>query len=284
MATRSPAINVMVKAAMKATRQLLHDFNEVEQLQVSKKGPADFVSNADTAAEKTIVDELKYARRDYGFLLEEGSEIESRDELKRRWIIDPLDGTTNFLHGIPHFAISIALEEAGEIVSAVIYEPTRDELFWAEKGKGAYLNDRRLRVSARRNLEDSVFATGIPTLRGTDHAFYLKQLEAVMTRCSSVRRRARPRLCRGWPLRRLLGTWPQPVGCRRRPADREGSGRLLHRLPEPRQGSGNRRGRRRQRSGSRQAPEGAPGRDESLIPPSPLKRGPQLNPQLLRGI
>lgn len=188
MATRSPAINVMVKAAMKATRQLLHDFNEVEQLQVSKKGPADFVSNADTAAENTIVDELKYARRDYGFLLEEGNEIESKDELKRRWIIDPLDGTTNFLHGIPHFAISIALEEAGEIVSAVIYEPTRDELFWAEKGKGAYLNDRRLRVSARRNLEDSVFATGIPTLRGTDHAFYLKQLEAVMTRCSSVRR------------------------------------------------------------------------------------------------
>lgn len=188
MATRSPAINVMVKSAMKAARQLLHDFNEVEQLQVSKKGPADFVSTADTAAENTITSELRRARPDYGFLLEEGNAVESKDPQGRRWIIDPLDGTTNFLHGIPHFAISIALEEAGEIVSGVIYEPTRDEMFWAEKGKGAYLNDRRLRVSARRNMEDSVFATGIPTLRGKDHDTYLKHLEAVMTRCSSVRR------------------------------------------------------------------------------------------------
>ena len=166
MVAHSGLITVMTRAARKAAPRLRRDFGEVEQLQVSRKGPADFVSLADKRAEQTIVEELRNARPDWGMLLEEGGEIEG-DPAKPRWIVDPLDGTTNFLHGIPHFSISIAVEEkkAGggtDISHGLIYQPLTDESFWAEKGRGAWLQDARLRVSARRELADSVIGTGIP--------------------------------------------------------------------------------------------------------------------------
>ena len=175
MVAHSGLITVMQKAARKAAPRLRRDFNEVEQLQVSRKGPADFVSMADRAPEQTIVEELRHARPDWRLTLEEGGEIEG-DPDKPRWIVDPLDGTTNFLHGIPHFAISIAVEDprgarAGrEITQALVYQPLTDESFWAEKGRGAWLNERRLRVSARRDLADALFATGIPFKGHGDHA------------------------------------------------------------------------------------------------------------------
>ena len=131
MATRSPVVNVMAKASYKAARRLVRDFGEVENLQVSRKGPADFVSTADHQAERTISEELRHARPGWGLLLEEGKEIPSEDSQGRRWIVDPLDGTTNFLHGLPHFAISIAFEERGRVVAGTVYDPVRDELFWA---------------------------------------------------------------------------------------------------------------------------------------------------------
>lgn len=190
MAYRSADINVMVRAAEKAGRALIRDFGEVEQLQVSRKGPADFVSAADTKAERIVRQELEKARPSFGFLMEEGGEIKGSDA-SVRWIIDPLDGTTNFLHGLPHFAISIALERSGEVVSGVIYDPVKDELFWAEKGQGAYLGDRRMRVSGRGRLPDALFATGIPFLgrqEGTGHKKFLAQLEKVMANTSGVRR------------------------------------------------------------------------------------------------
>jgi myo-inositol-1(or 4)-monophosphatase len=187
MAVRSPVINVMAAAALKAARGLIHDFGEVEQLQVSIKGPGDFVSTADLKAERTLKAELARVRPGYGMLFEEGGATEGSDK-RHRWIVDPLDGTSNFLHGIPHFAISIGLEHDGEIVAGVIYEPTRDELFWAEKGAGAYLNDRRLRVSARRQLGDAVIGTGMPFRDRGDQPAYLAALAAVMAATSGVRR------------------------------------------------------------------------------------------------
>ncbi|HMJ93972.1 MAG TPA: inositol monophosphatase family protein [Allosphingosinicella sp.] len=167
MVSHSGLITVMQRAARKAAPRLRRDYGEVEQLQVSRKGPADFVSMADNRAEQTIVDELRHARPDWRLTLEEGGEIEG-DPSKPRWIVDPLDGTTNFLHGIPHFAISIAVEDpAGsggrpEITQALVYQPLTDESFWAEKGRGSWLNERRLRVSARRDLADALIATGVP--------------------------------------------------------------------------------------------------------------------------
>lgn len=187
MAVRSANLNVMEKAIDAASRGLLRDFGELENLQVSKKGPADFVSTADTRTEKILIKELTKARPEIGFLLEEGGEIKGEDET-RRWIIDPLDGTTNFLHGIPHFAISIALEENGEITTGMIYNPITDEKFWAEKGKGAFLNGRRLRVSGRRHMDDAVYATGIPFKGRGDHGRFLKELEEVMRLSAGVRR------------------------------------------------------------------------------------------------
>jgi myo-inositol-1(or 4)-monophosphatase len=186
MAVRSPNINVMTAAALKAARGLIRDFGEVENLQVSIKGPADFVSTADLKAEKTLRAELTKARPGYGLLMEESGE--TNGDGKHRWIVDPLDGTSNFLHGIPHFAISIALERDDEIVAGVVYEPLRDEMFWAEKGGGAWLNDRRLRVSARRGLGDSLIATGIPFRERGDHPAYLATLAAVMGQTAGVRR------------------------------------------------------------------------------------------------
>lgn len=157
-------MTVMSSAALKAAKGLIHDFNEVEHLQVSKKGPGNFVSTADHRAEKTIRFELQKARPDFGFLLEESGEIPGSDS-QHRWIVDPLDGTTNFLHGIPHFAISIGLQFENEIIAGVIYDPIKDELFYAEKGKGAYVNDRRLRVSARKELNDALILTERPYKR-----------------------------------------------------------------------------------------------------------------------
>ncbi len=184
---RSALVNVMIAAAQKASRRLVRDFGEIENLQVSKKGPADFVSNADRKAEDTIRRELSKARPAYGFLMEEGGVIDGADT-SNRWIIDPLDGTTNFLHGIPHFAISIALERDSEPFAGVIYSPVHDEMFWAEKGSGAFLNGRRLRVSGRRQFEDCLFATGIPFKGRPHHALYLRQLAAVMKVSAGARR------------------------------------------------------------------------------------------------
>jgi myo-inositol-1(or 4)-monophosphatase len=187
MAIRSPVINVMASAALKAARALLRDFGEVEQLQVSVKGPGDFVSTADLRAERTLKTELHRARPGYGLLFEEGGASEGSDP-HHRWIVDPLDGTTNFLHGIPHFAISIALERDGEVIAGVVYEPTRDEMFWSEKGAGAFLNDRRLRVSARRRLDEALIATGIPFGGRGDEQRYLATLVRVAAATSGIRR------------------------------------------------------------------------------------------------
>ena len=184
---RSALLNVMVQAAMKAGRRLARDFGELENLQVSRKGPGDFVSNADLQAEKTLTEELKKARPNFGFLLEEGGVQEGTDK-SHRWIIDPLDGTTNFLHGIPMFAISIALEHEGRIVAGVIYNPATDDLFTAERGRGAFHNDRRMRVAARDDFHDCVIATGVPHLGRGKHKTYLTQLETVMADVSGIRR------------------------------------------------------------------------------------------------
>ena len=187
MALRSALINVMAAAAQKAARGLKRDFGEVENLQVSKKGVSDFVSAADLKAEKVLRAELEKARSGFGFLMEESGETKGA-EGSGRWIVDPLDGTTNFLHGIPHFAISIGLEYRGEIVAGMVYAPITDELFWAEKGRGAYLNDRRLRVSARSRLADAVVATGIPHAgRGEPNA-YLREMRVVMDQVAGIRR------------------------------------------------------------------------------------------------
>ena len=187
MVTRSPIINVMTKAADKAARGLKRDFGEVEQLQVSMKGPADFVSTADHRAEKVLREELGKARPNFGFILEESGVIPGSDP-QHRWIVDPLDGTTNFLHGLPHFAISIALERDGEIIAGLVYDPIKDERFWAEKGGGAFLNDRRLRVSSRRNTEAALVATGMPYHGHGAPGEFIGQLEAVMESVAGIRR------------------------------------------------------------------------------------------------
>ena len=187
MAVRSPIINVMGNAALKAARGLIHDFGEVEQLQVSIKGVGEFVSTADLRAERTLKAELKRARPNFAMLFEE-SGAEAGSDPRHRWIVDPLDGTTNFLHGIPHFAISMALERDGEVVAGVIYEPIRDEMYWAEKGAGAYVNDRRLRVSARRQLAEALIGTGMPFGARADYRTYDATLAAVMAATSGIRR------------------------------------------------------------------------------------------------
>src|SRR6202521_6152057 len=162
----SPHITVMANAARAAAKRLLRDFAEVEQLQVSVKGPSDFVSQADLRAEQTLKEELNKSRPGYAFLMEE-SGASGSDNWTWRWIVDPLDGTTNFLHGMPHWAISIGLERrladgTSEIHAGLIYAPAADEMFWAEKGTGAFVNEKRMRVSARRDMTEAVFATGVP--------------------------------------------------------------------------------------------------------------------------
>ncbi|MEM8536337.1 MAG: inositol monophosphatase family protein [Pseudomonadota bacterium] len=183
----SANLNVMMKTARKAGRALVKDFGEVENLQVSAKGPSDFVTRADKAAEALIREDLMQARPSYGFLGEEGSEIEGEDPT-RRWIVDPLDGTTNFLHGLGHWAVSIALEHKGQIVAGVIYDPVKDEMFYAEKGGGAWLNDSRLRVSARHRLSEAIFATGLPFAGRADLPETLQDLARLLPASAGVRR------------------------------------------------------------------------------------------------
>jgi len=183
----SANLNLMIKTARLAGRALVKDFREVENLQVSSKGPGDFVSKADREAERIIKDALMEGRPTYGWVGEETGAADGADPT-RRWIVDPLDGTTNFLHGLPHWAVSIALEHKGEIVSGVVYDPAKDELFWAEKGAGAWMNDRRLRVSGRRVMQDAVFATGVPFGAKTSLPATLHDLARLMPACAGVRR------------------------------------------------------------------------------------------------
>jgi myo-inositol-1(or 4)-monophosphatase len=188
-------MNVMERAARKASRGLLRDFGEVEHLQVSAKGPADFVSTADLNAEKVLREELTRARPDFGLVMEESGEVTAGDGA-RRWIVDPLDGAKNFLHGIPMFCISIAVESLvsasgapeREIIAGLIYDPINDASYWAEKGEGAYRNNHRLRVSGRRDLATSVLASGSPVFQRTDHATFLGQIDAAMNQIAGLRR------------------------------------------------------------------------------------------------
>ncbi|MER9005583.1 MULTISPECIES: inositol monophosphatase family protein [unclassified Mesorhizobium] len=184
---RSALLNVMVQAAMKAGRSLSRDFGEVQNLQVSMKGPGDYVSQADRKAEDILFAELSKARPGYAFLMEERGMIAGDDD-QHRWIVDPLDGTTNFLHGIPIFSISIALERQGQLVAAVIYNPAMDELYTAERGGGAFMNDRRLRVAGRSKLTDCVIGCGVPHLGRGQHGNFLVELRNVMAEVSGVRR------------------------------------------------------------------------------------------------
>ena len=187
VARQTALINVMVAAAKKAGRGLIRDFGEVEQLQVSKKGPGDFVTQADLKAERTLRDELTRVRPGYGLLMEEAGETPGADT-SNRWIVDPLDGTSNFLHGIPHFAVSLALERDRQIFAGVVFNPITDELYWAEKGVGAYLNDRRLRVSGRTEIGDAMVMTGIPHATPERAERYLPLLRRVMQNVAGVRR------------------------------------------------------------------------------------------------
>jgi len=220
-------IRVMERAARKAGQRLRRDFGEVEHLQVSRKGPADFVSKADQRAERTLYDELRAARPDWGFLLEEAGEIDM--ELgKPRWVIDPLDGTSNFLHGIPHFAISIAAQEPtldgqgwGEVTAALVYNPITDESFWAEKSRGAWLQDRRLRVSGRRHLDESLIATGIPFAGAGDPAEWSAIYNALAPQVAGIRRFGAASLDLAWVAagryegfwERNLQPWDTAAGC-----------------------------------------------------------------------
>ncbi|MFY0679343.1 MAG: inositol monophosphatase [Thalassovita sp.] len=183
----SANLNIMIKAARRAGRSLVKDFREVENLQVSMKGAGDFVTKADIAAEAILKEDLMGARPTYGWLAEEGGEQEGQDPT-RRWIVDPLDGTTNFLHGLPHWAISIALEHKGQIVSAVVFDAAKDEMFYAEKGSGAWMNDStRLRVSGRHRMVESIFSTGVPHAGKRTLPATLQDLARIMPECAGVR-------------------------------------------------------------------------------------------------
>lgn len=184
---RSPLMTVMTDAVMKASRSLKRDFGEVENLQVSRKGPGDFVSAADRKAEQILREALEKARPGYSFVMEESGVVHGTDP-DHRWHIDPLDGTTNFLHGLPHFAISVGLERDGQIVAGVIYDPAKDELFIAERGKGAFLNNRRIRVAARGGMADAVLACGLPHIGKGDHGLFLRETAAVMGYVGGMRR------------------------------------------------------------------------------------------------
>ncbi|MEO1044914.1 MAG: inositol monophosphatase family protein [Pseudomonadota bacterium] len=204
MPALSGLMRVMERAARKAGTRLRRDFGEVEHLQVSKKGPADFVSKADQRAERTIYDELLSARPDWGFVLEEGGTIEG-DPTRPRWIIDPLDGTSNFLHGIPHFAISIAAQEPkpdgsgwGDIIAGLVYQPLTDESYWAEKNRGAWLGDRRLQVSARKRLDEALIATGIPFMGHGDFTEWSRIFGAIGPEVAGIRRYGSAALDLAW--------------------------------------------------------------------------------------
>lgn len=183
----SANLNIMIKAARKAGRSLVKDFREVEQLQVSAKGPGDFVSKADLASEAILKEELMGARPTYGWCAEESGEEDGQDPT-RRWIVDPLDGTTNFLHGLPHWAVSIALEHKGQVVAGVVFDAAKDEMFFAEKGAGAWMNDMRLRVSGRNRMIESIFATGVPFGGRADLPITLQDLARLAPTCAGIRR------------------------------------------------------------------------------------------------
>jgi myo-inositol-1(or 4)-monophosphatase len=207
----SPLLNVMIAAARKTARALKRDFGEVEKLQVSLKGPANFVSSADRRAEETIYQELGKARPGYGFLGEEGGEREGADK-SHRWIVDPLDGTTNFLHGIPQFAISIALEREGAVVAGLVYNPANEEMFIAEKGKGAFMNEQRIRVAGRKRLADSVIACGLPHVGRGDIVLGRKETGAVQEQVAGLRRFGAAALDLAWVAAgRLDGYWERDI-------------------------------------------------------------------------
>jgi myo-inositol-1(or 4)-monophosphatase len=184
---RTPLMNVMTAAALKAARGLKRDFGEVALLQVSRKGPGDFVSAADKKSEKVIFEELSRARPGYSFMMEESGAVEGSDKT-HIWHVDPLDGTTNFLHGIPQFAISIALEREGALVAGLVYNPISDEMFVAEKGQGAYLNNQRLRVAQRTDFREAVIGCGLPHIGRGDHRLFLKECAQVMAHAAGLRR------------------------------------------------------------------------------------------------
>jgi myo-inositol-1(or 4)-monophosphatase len=227
MAVISAIIRVMEKAARKAGQRLRRDFGEVEHLQVSRKGPADFVSKADQRAERTLYDELLLARPDWGFVLEEGGVIEGKPD-SPRWIIDPLDGTSNFLHGIPHFAISIAVQERkldgsgwGDVTAALVYQPITDESYWAERSRGAWLQDRRLRVSSRRHLDESLIATGIPFAGRGDAPEWTRIYGVLAPQVAGIRRFGAASLDLAWVAAGRfdafwesdLASWDTAAGC-----------------------------------------------------------------------
>lgn len=202
MVSHSGIMSVIERAARKAAPRLRRDFNEVQQLQVSRKGPADFVSMADRRAEQTLYEELSKARPDWGFVMEERGEI-AGDPAKPRFIVDPLDGTSNFLHGIPHFAISIAVEEPlpsgkREVTTGLVYQPLTDESFWAEKGRGAWVQSERLRVSARRDLSEALIATGIPFMGHGDFPQWTRIFGAVAPQVAGIRRLGSAALDLAW--------------------------------------------------------------------------------------
>lgn len=211
MATPSTLLKVMIDAARKAAKGLTRDFGELSELQVSKKGLADYVSAADIKAEKILFEELTRVRPGYGFLGEERGLVEGSDKT-HTWIVDPLDGTTNFLHAIPHFAINIALEREGQIVAGVTYNPANGDLYWTERGKGAFYNDTRMRVAGRRALDESVFATGIPFLGKPGHGQFLKELHQITQRVSGVRRFGSAALDLAWVAQgRFDGYWERDL-------------------------------------------------------------------------
>ncbi|HEY5107513.1 MAG TPA: inositol monophosphatase family protein [Caulobacteraceae bacterium] len=211
MTTPTALVKVMIDAARKAGRALARDFGEVAELQVSKKGVADYVSAADLKAEQTVFEELLRARPGYGFLGEERGMIEGTDKT-HTWIVDPLDGTTNFLHAMPHFAVNIALKREGQVVAGVTYNPANSDLFWTERGRGAYLNDRRLRVSVRSRFEEAVFATGIPFMGHGQHGRFLKELHQISQRVSGVRRFGAAALDLAWVAAgRFDGFWERDL-------------------------------------------------------------------------
>jgi myo-inositol-1(or 4)-monophosphatase len=193
----SPVVQVMLDAVRKAARPMLRDFGEVAALQVSRKGPGDFVSAADLKAEQTIFEILMKARPGYGFLGEERGMVEGSDK-SHTFIVDPIDGTTNFLHAMPHFAITVALERDGEIQAGVTFNPITNELFWAEKGKGAFLNDHRIRVSGRREMADCLIGTGLPFIGRPGHGQTIKEVHAIGQRVAGIRRLGSAALDLAW--------------------------------------------------------------------------------------
>ncbi len=187
MANQSPIMTIMINAALKAGKALKRDFGEVEHLQVSKKGPSDFVTASDKKCEQTLYEELSKSRPGYGFLGEENGFIEGTDKT-HRFIIDPIDGTSNFIHAIPHFAISIALEREGALVAGVVYNPITDDVFWAETGKGAWRGEYRLKIAGRKTLGDSLLATGVPWRGVPGHGQFFKELHAFTQKVAGIRR------------------------------------------------------------------------------------------------